>query len=387
MPKPLAGLNPSVLRWARESQGYSIGDVAAKFKKRPEEVEAWESEDKESSPTYVQLERLAYKIYKRPVAVFFFPSPPSEPDLKQEFRTLPEFEIDNLSPDTRYHLRLARALQLSLEELNQGSNQSEHKIFDEVEIALEKPREAAGAIRDFLGVTLTMQRSWASNDEALKMWRSAVEDKGVFVFKNSFKQEEISGFSITDKEFPVIYLNNSTAKARQIFSLFHELCHVILHTNSISKFDESHYDSLADAERSLEQYCNRVAAEILIPAGDFNDQIAGVSNFGDDEVSALASRYRVSREAVLRRVMDIGLVSRDYYLTKAKEWMDAASGGSRPGGNYYATRATYLGQAYLSLVFARLYQGRISRDETADYLGVKSKNLPGLEELAVGVAQ
>ena len=85
--------------------------------------------------------------------------------------------------------------------------------------------------------------------------------------------------------------------------------------------------------------------------------------------------------------MDLGLVSRDYYLTKAKEWIEAASGWSRSGGNYYATRATYLGQAYMNLVFTRLYQGRISRDETADYLGVKSKNLPGLEEFAVGSAQ
>ena len=387
MAKPLAGLNPLILRWARESQGYTVGDVAAKFKKDPDEIEAWESEDADASPTYVQLERLAYEIYKRPVAAFYLPRPPSEPDLKEEFRTLPDFELDDLWPDTRYHLRLARAMQLSLNELNQGSNQTEHKIFDEVEIALDRPVEAASAIRNFLGVSLTTQRNWPSNDEALKSWRSAVEENGVFVFKNSFKQEEISGFSITDREFPVIYINNSTAKARQIFSLFHELCHVILHTNSISKFDESHYEPLADAERSLEQYCNRVAAELLIPAGDFNDQISGVSNFGDDEVSTLANRYRVSREAVLRRVMDLGLVSREYYLAKAKEWIDAARGWSRPGGNYYATRATYLGQAYLNLVFTRLYQGRISRDETADYLGVKSKNLAGLEELAVGGAQ
>jgi transcriptional regulator with XRE-family HTH domain len=122
MAKPLTVLNKAVLRWARESQGYTVDDVAAIIKRGREEVAAWESDDDESAPTYVQLENLAYKVYHRPIAIFFLPSPPSEPNLKEEFRTLPDFEIDRLSADTRYHLRIARAFQVSLRELSGGAN-------------------------------------------------------------------------------------------------------------------------------------------------------------------------------------------------------------------------------------------------------------------------
>ena len=68
------------------------------LKRDPDEILAWEKG--KSAPTYAQLEKLAYSLYKRPLAVFFLPVPPPEPDIKQEFRTLPDFEIDQLAADT-----------------------------------------------------------------------------------------------------------------------------------------------------------------------------------------------------------------------------------------------------------------------------------------------
>ncbi len=70
-----------------------------------------------------------------------------------------------------------------------------------------------------------------SDTIALKQWRQAVEDCGVFVFKAAFKQKDISGFCLMDESLPVIYLNNSTTKTRQIFSLLHELAHLLLSIN------------------------------------------------------------------------------------------------------------------------------------------------------------
>jgi hypothetical protein len=53
--------------------------------------------------------RLELAIYKRPLALFFFREPPLEAEEKQEFRTLPDFEIENLAADTIYALRQAKA--------------------------------------------------------------------------------------------------------------------------------------------------------------------------------------------------------------------------------------------------------------------------------------
>jgi len=39
-------------------------------------IEGWEAGA--SAPTYPQLEALAYKVYKHPLALFFFPEPPED---------------------------------------------------------------------------------------------------------------------------------------------------------------------------------------------------------------------------------------------------------------------------------------------------------------------
>jgi transcriptional regulator with XRE-family HTH domain len=73
-------VNHDVLKWARESSNLSLEDVAHRMKKSIDIIQAWE--EGHDTPTYAQLEKLAYDIYKRPLAVFFFPNPPKEESLK-----------------------------------------------------------------------------------------------------------------------------------------------------------------------------------------------------------------------------------------------------------------------------------------------------------------
>jgi Zn-dependent peptidase ImmA (M78 family) len=381
MSNPINGINPSVLRWAREAQGLSVDDVALQLKRQPEEIESWEQGT--SAPTYAQLEKLAYKVYRRPLAVFFLPKPPPEPELKREFRSLPDFEIERLAPATRYQVRKARALQISLNELNDGKNPSERKIFRDISFsASTNISRGAALIRTYLGVTLKEQSSWASADEALKQWRDRIEGSGVFVFKESFKQKEISGFCIYDDEFPIIYVNNSTSKTRQIFSLFHELAHLLLHKNAIAKLDEDYVDFLAPAEQRIERFCNSIAAAFLVPDEDFNVRIKEVVPIDDKRIVALARHYNVSREVILRKILDRRMIDEANYKEKIEEWASQATGGGG-GGDYYATQASYLGNTYLRLVFSKHYQGKISLEQVADYLGVRSKSVGGLEELVL----
>ena len=89
---------------------------------------------------------------------------------------------------------------------------------------------------------LSEQFKWKKIDKALKNWRNIIEANGIFVFKRSFKQGDISGFCLVDDEFPVIFLNNSTTKSRQIFSIFHELAHILLSTSGITKSTDTYID-------------------------------------------------------------------------------------------------------------------------------------------------
>jgi Zn-dependent peptidase ImmA (M78 family)/transcriptional regulator with XRE-family HTH domain len=369
MAEKLTGVNPKILKWARERARYSLESVAEKFKK----IEKWETG--EDFPTYAQLEQLA-SVYKRPIALFFFPEPPIETDEQQEFRTLPAFEIENLETDTIFALREAKAMQLSLREINDSINPSVKKIFREISLDVnDNLTSVTQQVREYLNVTLSEQISWPDNDVALKNWRNHIEATGIFVFKRSFKQKEISGFCLVDAEFPIIYLNNSTVKARQIFTIFHELAHILLHINGITKADDNYIDSLQGENQKIEIFCNKFAAEFLLPADDFT-RIARQEDIDDRFIEKISTQYKVSREVVLRKLLEGGWLSPSEYKNKIANWLKdyekrTTNTEKKAGGNYYATQATYLGENYLRLVFNKYYQGKYDIERVTDYLNLK----------------
>jgi Zn-dependent peptidase ImmA (M78 family) len=358
--------------------------VADKLKKPIALVDAWENGS--SAPTYSQLETLAYDLYKRPLAMFFLPNPPDEPSPKAEFRSLPERDLSALNRDTVLLIRKARAFQLALAELFDGRSPAQAPLWRSVKLTPGRPiPPVATRVRVELGISFEAQlrADNGSDDEALKMWRRAIEARGIFVFKHTFKQSDISGFCLRHAEFPVIMINNSTTKTRQSFSLLHELAHVLADRSGISSFDESRIESLTPRERAIEVFCNAVAAEILVPMADFRAQVvrlpSNVESTGDDQFAALASRYHVSRAVVLRRFLDNDQVSQTFYEAKTREW-DAQKDEKGSGGNYYATQNAYLSERFLSEVFSRYARRQISRDDAADLVGVAPKNLARLED-------
>ena len=385
MSAPVTGIQPSVLRWARVSANLTVSDVADKLKRTAAEIEDWEAGT--AAPSYPQLEKLAYDLYKRPLATFFLPAPPSEPIPRAEFRSLPDQDLDALSRDTLLLIRKARAYQFALEELYGARNPVEPPIWRAVQLSTARPVAAQAArVREALAVSLDQQREWHDDDEALKRWRRAIEAGGVFVFKNTFKQRELSGFCLANPEFPVIVVNNSTTKTRQVFSLIHELAHALLQRNAISAFDETRIEALPARDRAIERFCNAVAAEVLVPLADFRTQVrtlpANLEAAGDDRFAALAKRYHVSRAVVLRRMLDDERVSSAFYQAKTAEWDGQREAGGS-GGNFHATQNAYISEKFAREVFARYTRRQISLDEAADYFDLAPKNVEKLQDLVL----
>ncbi|MDI6752344.1 MAG: ImmA/IrrE family metallo-endopeptidase [bacterium] len=374
-------VNPAVLRWARKTAGLSIEEVVLELKRKSittDTVINWEIGN--GSPNYPQLETLSYKIYKRPLAIFFFPEPPVEETPKQAFRTLPEQEIQRMSSRIRYLLRQAKSMQLNLVELFEGVNPAEHQIVRDLKFAPSVSiSKIITDIRKYLNVELTTQIQWKNAEDAFKAWRNALEKCGVFVFKEVFKDNSYSGFCLYDEQFPLIYVNNSKPNTRQIFTLFHELCHLLSGTGGVDKPIEGYIDFLHGNDKRIEVLCNDFAGAFLVPDDDFDRQIALLS-INDATIENLANRYCVSREVILRKFYDKNLVNQQFYKQKVEEWRKK-KGKTGNGGDYYLNKRVYLGERYIELVFSRLYQNRISIKQLADYLGVKAKNVPGMEAL------
>ena len=399
MAEYITGMNPAIIKWARERSGYSLEKAAAVVKKDVTTLSDWESG--ESAPTYVQLEKLADK-YKRPIAIFFFTEPPEEPDIAGNLARRSS-DTAPLSPQMHILLRQAYARQISLMELNIGVNPVRKTIFREFQAQHDdRASELARKTRAYLDISIDTQLGWRNTKVALENWRDIVDREGIFVFKAAFRDDSVDGFCVAHEEFPVIYLNNSSPPVRQIFSLFHELAHLLLGENGITRGDFSRGDDIED-------FCSQFAAEFLVPALDLDTRFI-FPVYDDDAIETLANQYKVSRSVILLKLVDRGILTQDDYAQKIEGWtaergaykkkksagempMLMSSGpepsfhkwkdvGAKTSGRRrsHKTRATYLGYRFMKLAFSKYHQGQCSIEQLAEHLEVKVEDLPELEK-------
>ena len=386
MTKSHIPVNPEILRWAREGLNLSRVEVARKMDKTKEDIAAWETG--EYTPTYVQLERLASEIYKRPIALFFFPKPPDEEQIEEIFRTLPNQELERIPARIRLLIRYARVLQLNLEELFQDEVEPNPGILDDLHFSgKDNIEDLANQVRSYLNIDLVTQKGWNDVRTAFQRWRSSLETCGIFIFKESFKEpggseSPYSGFCLYDREFPIIFINNNDAYTRQIFTMFHELAHLLMESSDIENRMGRSENFVTSENQSVEVLCNKFAGEFLVPSRDFKiriDHDYSETNI-DKLIEDMAHIYHVSRETILRKLVDYEILNPTVYNQYVKECSNQTTAQQSGGGNYYLTKIAYLGDRYLSTVFRNYSQSRISIEQVANYLDMKVKNVTTLED-------
>jgi len=371
-------LNLDILKWARISIGYSIEDVAKKLGKKfkTEVIESWEEGN--SSPTYVQLEKLANEIYKRPIALFFFPEIPSEESIKGDFRTLPDTITASLPPQLIKLYRKAKVFQYCLEELFENEKPIDKSIIDLTSIGdIGGLNEVVKEVRKILNISIEEQSKWNSVNIGFKKWREALEIQGVFIFKDAFRVDDYSGFCLYSTKYPLIYVNNSFPFSRQTFTLFHELAHLLFHKGGIYFRDENISNSFQGDYRNIEIFCNKFSNEFLVPTEIFNSFSLEVS---ESQFETIASFFSVSREVILRNYLDRGIIDKNYYEKMAIKWIEQSKQKTRKGiGNYYQNIRSYLGSNYVDLVLKKYYRNKISVETASEYLNIKVKNFNNFE--------
>ena len=362
-------VNNDIIVWARQELNITQEEVADRMGRNIEDIVNWE--EGKDYPTYAQLEKLAYTIYKRPLAVFFFPNIPNIPKNNGKFRTL-DNEIFNEIPTRIIELmNQARVMQLNLQELDSNSRIR----ITELELDIHE-QNFYEKLRDVLGVDIELQKKAKNMSDAFEMWRS---ECGVYVFKEAFKDNSFSGFCLYDIKYPVIYINNSMSYSRQIFTLFHELCHILIKTSGIDKADDDYISRLELDNRKLEMICNMFAGKFLVPTNDLLKLIDNVE-INEKNIEKLSKKYSVSRDVILRKLLDIGKISKEAYEKKHSDYQDEMYRKpiNNGGGNYYNTKKAYLGENYINDVCSNYYSGKIDLYETANYLNVRVEAIPQL---------
>ena len=367
-------INPVILEWALRDLNLSIEEFAQKVKVKPGRVRQWISGDAE--PTYKQLENIAYKVLKLPLASFFLAEPPENLTIKRKFRSLPEYLLDLTSYKTRIAIKKADFYKSAFYELF-GTNPVQEPIYKRLNITpAQDPTEAARIIRREFGISIELQKKFSNGYEAFNFYRDTLEQKGIYLFQLQLSGDR--GFCLLDKEFPLIVVNSSDSINSKIFTLFHELIHILTESDDIYKEIElSPY-----SESRNEIFCNRTASEILVPISELAERYSGLLRYWDEElIYKIAREYSVSKEVILLKIVSMGIVRESEYKRLKEKWDKEFQDGrkERKGGSYYVNKISALGKSFINEVIDSYKSGRINEIQVSDYLDMKFSNISKIE--------
>jgi Zn-dependent peptidase ImmA (M78 family)/transcriptional regulator with XRE-family HTH domain len=384
-------VNPSILKWARDTIGYEIPPVADHLDVDVQTLINWELGDEK--PKMGQLKKMA-RFYKRPVAVFFLPEIPTEPALPKDFRTIVGEGTLPLSPKLRLIIRKAQRIQTITNELE--DHQHNNKLNEIPTIAISDDPERVGeTIREKLNVSFKTQSTWETEGGALSAWIDSIEQYGVLILQRSWPIEEARALSFSNFNIPLILLNTKDTIRGRIFSLMHEFTHLLLHDTGICLPERGTYwefnrPELVNDVKTIEMFCNHVAGTLLVPQ-DLLMAHKTVKRenkphlWSGHKLAGIANTFWVSKEVILRRLLICNATSKKYYKEMHEKWKikeeearEASGGGAR---DIPKEVIQHNGAPFASLVINSYHKEKITTVDVADYLDVKLKHLSKLEKL------
>ncbi|OED38232.1 hypothetical protein AB833_20485 [Chromatiales bacterium (ex Bugula neritina AB1)] len=333
--------------------------------------------ESQSGLTYSQLSKIANYL-NRGVLFFMEPGDVDESEVKTaRFRSL-----ENQKPLLSRKLRIIienveryRDVYLTLREyINE-----EPMPFIPRQMPSD-PESAADIARDWLGISL---------DNSFAATRVALEAAGALVIRSNGyhgrwqvpKDEDVLGFSLYFDVCPVIFVRKQEAESRQLFTLAHELGHLLLHrTHFIDGRKEFYAKSKHEAE------ANRFAGLFLVPDEALRqivdkDKPSSVLAFAD-WLRPQTKLLGVSTETILRRLRDAERITNreynDYRQWRSEQIQAQSEGGSR----IYRHREPrhIFGDHFVSAVIQAFRESRISLVQASQYLdNLKAEDVRKLE--------
>jgi Zn-dependent peptidase ImmA (M78 family) len=356
---------PSLVQWARERAGLTIAAAVRRFPR----VEAWERG--ETRPTLKQLEAFAKAVYA-PIGYFFLPEPPREVVPIPDFRTVANREERRPSPDLLDTVYICQQRQEWYRDFARSVRADPLPFVGSVRLAADV-EETAVAIRHTLKFDVDQRRQIPTWTEALRHFIGQAEDIGVLVMcsgvvlnnnRRHLDPNEFRGFAMADDLAPLIFINGADTKAAQMFTLAHELVHLWLGQSGVSDSE-----AVRVPDNEVERWCNRVAAELLVPLRSIREQFRPQVDLGG-EVTRLARVFKVSSLVVLRRIHDVGGLTGDEFWREYRRELARLQAIPRgTGGDFYLTQAARVSKRFARALVASTLEGQTLHRDAFRMLG------------------
>lgn len=238
-------------------------------------------------------------------------------------------------------------------------------------------------LREILDISLETQKSWMKEKKHysfLNNWKKIITNKlGILIFETEgVELEEMRGLCIFHDKIPIILLNGKDTPNGRIFTLFHELTHLLLGESAICG---------DDMDRAIEIFCNSVAGEFLVPEHDLLENIDKSNLLADESLKELYDAYGVSEYVILRRLYDLNKITKIEYDSKIDYYEDFNAYDDESRGFYLYNMVKYNGRPFYSLVLDAYDSGIISSLEFSKYTNLGQKQIPKLQDILFGGEQ
>ncbi|PKL13629.1 MAG: hypothetical protein CVV52_05150 [Spirochaetae bacterium HGW-Spirochaetae-8] len=381
-----AYIQPNILKWARGRLSYTESFVATKFKMDVVEYKKWETGI--SRPSFSQAKKLADLFYV-PFGYLYLQNPPERFDRIPDLRTMASRGVKEPSPNLQAVINDVISQQKWYKSylLENGSK----PLGFIGGFSAETPIDVITAsIRKELGIPDRWHSYVRNTSDYILRWIAHAETKRISILRsgivgNSTSRDldprEFRGFAICDEVAPYIFINSKDSDTAKVFTLVHELVHLWIGASGISSIDEptaTHDDGVLQIER----YCNRVAADLLIPAEGVSHSSVDVSLILKD-----SHVYHVSPFVVLYRYHDLGMVSShdfhqlyDVIEDISSEKLPNEKKDTESGGSFYNNLFAKSGKPFIDALVGSVLEGRTLYRDAAQLLNVKTSVIDRIAE-------
>ncbi len=383
-----AHINPAMLRWAMQRVGMTEADLAAAFKKPGGVIDAWLSGG--AAPTFKQAQRLAKRL-RVPFGYLFLAEPPQDELPLADFRRVQGSRVRSTSVDLRDVISDVLRKQDWYRDFRLDGDEAPLPF-----VGSFSPGAPVPAVVGDIAERLAFESEVRPQTQASQFLRALVrqvEALGILVMRNgivrqatnrSLDVDEFRGFSIADAMAPVIFVNNADSNAAQVFTLAHELAHIWIGRGGISDADPTIKSESSD---DVEEYCNEVAAELLLPWSELEERWAARHVPVEGWIRDVARDFHVSSVMVARQLWEHAAIDRReffrLYEVEKASWIRPEGGSS--GGNYYLSAPIRNSRLLTEAVLESVNASETSIRDASRLLGVKPANLVKLRE-SMGVA-
>lgn len=327
----------------------------------------------EKTPTFNQVEE-ASRATGIPLGYFFLTTPPKEALPLLDYRTVDSLELQKPSRnliDTIHNMEqiqewakeeLVRSGASALPFVGSLKNSSQNSMF-------------VSKIRELLGLPIDWFSQFKNPDDSFRYIRSRISDVGVIVMMNGIVGnnthrplaiDEFRAFALVDNYAPLVFINSNDSTSGRLFSLLHELVHILMGKDNFYNDRYSAHGQINPAET----ICNAVAAEILVPdvlfVSKWNETIA--QSDADATIASLAKFFKCGMTVIARKALDHRFITKQLYAKVSQlavqlynEYKKKAKESS--GGDFYKTTVSRIDQRFFRMLVGSVDEGRTLHSE------------------------